>query len=158
MKFQEHFDTPEFWHGSFTHVQASPILSSDHKILPKLTIFSVGVCLFLLVASPLYEDARRGGLGNSSLFPTGTPPRFFKYKFPILTCIKIERKKSQSLHVSKSLTTRANIKKPGLFFDISQQKKPQKSPTPPCAATTRGGVIIPPMRSTGSCRQYREGL
>ena len=48
----------------------------------------------------LYEDARRGGLGNSSLFPTG-PPRFFfeipnpymyqnrTKKIPILTCIKI---------------------------------------------------------------------
>ena len=35
-------------------------------------------------------DARRGGLGNSPLFPTGTPPPvFFPKQIPILTCIKI---------------------------------------------------------------------
>ena len=52
----------------------------------------------------LNEDARRGGLGNSPLFPTGPPPLppfFFQKKtnpymyqnrtkkIPILTCIKI---------------------------------------------------------------------
>ena len=35
------------------------------------------------------EDARRGGLGNSPLFPTGPPPVFFSKQIPILTCIKI---------------------------------------------------------------------
>ena len=40
------------------------------------------------------EDARRGGLGNSPLFPTGGPPPDFRN----LTY-------TQSLHASKSLIT-----------------------------------------------------